>query len=191
MTVIAWDGKTLAADGLMSNGRSIMSTHGQKIFRACDYVQEQWTLQNESVLAFGVAGDFGSQSYIVNALNDVMHAEAKYPQEHSFTAVLITDAGNVWLLSKDKGDSTGFLHIVEEQYVAIGCGSDAAKAAMLAGQSALDAVAIAMDCNVYCGGDIQAWTPQHQRGNQWAAAPGEQVHNMLVSDPDQALWQAS
>lgn len=179
MTVIAWDRTSLVADGLMTHGHSIMSTRGKKIFRACDYLTDQWNLQNERVLAFGVAGDFGSASAIVDALNNMMHVHTIYPKEYAFTAILITDSGNVWLLNKDLDNDTGWLHPVEENFVAIGAGSDAAKAAMIAGKNAFDAVAIAMDCNVMCGGEIQAWEPQRTSIN------GKDV---LTSVPAQELW---
>ncbi|HBM2815633.1 TPA: hypothetical protein LU109_003542 [Enterobacter hormaechei subsp. xiangfangensis] len=159
MTVIAWDGDILAADGLTTQGQSIITTHQQKIFRSKDYPGKHWTIQDEKALTVAVAGHIGSHMPIIGNLEDGLYYDSSYPKEQAFTAIVITENGVVWVVNKDEGDDIASLMVFEGEVLAIGCGSDAATAAMIAGRNAIDAVAITMDVNVHCGGDIQAWTP--------------------------------
>lgn len=178
MTVIAWDGKTLAADGLMTYGDSIGSTRQQKIFRADDFLLSEWNLLGHRVLVFAITGIIGCEQHLISALNDSLHQDVEFPSHLNFTAFLVLDNAETWLCSKN-GDKTGVsLYRVEMDQFALGCGSDAALGAMLGGRNAIDAVAIAMDVNVYCGGEIQQWTPivSHPSGNTVFATNPNQEH---------------
>lgn len=95
MTVIAWDGKSLAADGLMVNGPTVASYHTQKIFRACDYPEQVWQMGGGAyeVLAFGFAGSCGSQFVVIDALAHGFAPDAQFPPHHAFTVLMITEEG--------------------------------------------------------------------------------------------------
>lgn len=160
MTVIAWDGETLAADGLATYGDSIGSTRQQKIFRASDYMLEGWDMLGHQVLAFAVTGLMGAEQVLISVLNDSLHQDVELGAHLSFTAFLVLDNTETWICAKRQGERGIDLYRVDMPHFALGCGADAALGALLSGRSAIDAVAIAMEVNVYCGGDIQAWTPR-------------------------------
>ncbi|HAT3959705.1 TPA: hypothetical protein I9Y37_001842 [Citrobacter freundii] len=179
MTVIAWDGNTLAADGLMTYGDSIGTTHQPKIFRASDYITSDWDVLGHKVLAFAITGLIGSEVMLVSILNNSLHTGTTFPAHMNFTALMVCEDCETWVCQK-QADHTGVtLYRVETETFALGCGSDAALGAMIGGRNAIDAVAIAMDVNVYCGGGIQVWTP---------TAVGSGKGARFVSDPDADMW---
>ncbi|HAV1601616.1 TPA: hypothetical protein JG832_002507 [Enterobacter hormaechei subsp. xiangfangensis] len=165
MTAIAWDGETLAADGLLTFGSSVGGTRTQKIYRSSDFLVEQWTMLGETVLAFGFSGDIGAHLPLISALNDVLTYETPFPRHMLLNAILITEGGDCWMYQKQRDNEFGTLYLVDMPYFSIGSGGDAATAAMIAGRNALDAVAIAMDCDVYTGGELHAWTPNRITAN--------------------------
>lgn len=179
MTVIAWDGNTLAADGLMTYGDSIGTTHQPKIFRATDFILSDWDVLGHKVLAFGMTGLIGSEVMLISILNNSLHTDSTFPNHMDFTALLICEDCETWVCQKRAGNDGVILYRVETETFALGSGSDAALGAMIGGRSAIDAVAIAMDVNVYCGGGIQAWTP---------TAVGSGKGARFVSDPDADMW---
>jgi ATP-dependent protease HslVU (ClpYQ) peptidase subunit len=177
MTVIAWDGKTLAADGLMTNGQTVASTHTQKIFRANEVLFRKWKMCGKSILAFGYAGYYGDQYPVIDALNLELTPDTVFNSDTKFTAIMIDSVGMTWLVDKGDKEIHARIYPAGAEVVAIGSGADAAYGALRAGRGATEAVLIACECNVYCGGDIQHWTPQRRHGG-------------IESVEGQSLWMA-
>ena len=143
MTIIAWDGKTLAADKrAVNNGLQRTTT---KIFRLADGS------------LFGACGDLSFCLQMKNWIADGMQSE-KFPASQRDK-----DDWQVCVLVKD-----GVLHlfertpepiIFEDAFYACGSGRDFAIAAMHCGKSAREAVEIASIYDVGCGNGIDELTP--------------------------------
>lgn len=181
MTVLAWDGYRLAADGMMTYGDAIGSLRQQKIFRPGDYqLDTEWTLLGQSIYAFGITGAIGSELPLIDVLNNELTPYSTFPKHLSFSALLISRHADVYVLHKNEGFEGISLYPVDVPFIALGCGSDAASAAMISGHKAVDAVRIAMDVNVYCGGSVQVWEPFIE--------VSELGVKKLTQDNSQTLW---
>lgn len=143
MTVIAWDGKQLAADrrisfGNLSGGRVI-------IFRLLDH-------NLKHILVGACGSSSGSQDFLhwISAgrkLEDwPTHLKEK---DNTFSAMVIEKDKRISLY-----EASPYPSILEQPFWAIGSGRDFAIAAMHCGKSAYEAVEIAIIYDVYCGNGI-------------------------------------
>lgn len=140
MTVIAWDGKTLAADKQStSNG---MARTTSKIHRVRD-----------GLLALTGAGGHG---YALLAWFNGARDPAAWPRVQD-----AEDEGSVIHFTRDGvfvygGNGCGVGEPVEDPFIAFGSGRDYAMAAMHLGKSPREAVEIAclFDINCGCGIDV-------------------------------------
>lgn len=144
MTVIAWDGKTLAADKLATYGS--MSITITKLHRVPQ----------------GIVGIHGGSAHgiaIVNWMRDGA-TRSKFPKPESADVagnmLLITKSGKAFHMEGVNGPQ--FMR-VEDKCVAYGSGADFARAAMAIGLDASAAVGIASRFNVYCGNGIDTLEP--------------------------------
>lgn len=137
MTVIAWDGKALAAD---------------KMACACGYgytVTKIHRLRDGSIAAF--SGD-GDSAMALLAWLEAARNPATYPdaQKDNDTCALVIEAGGaVWCYGK-----TPYPQRIEDKFYAMGHGRDFALAAMHLGKSAKEAVEVACALDAYCGNGI-------------------------------------
>lgn len=137
MTVIAWDGKTLAADKQCTN-----AGHGStctKIHR-CEG---------------GVVAFHGDESHAMQLLKwfDSGRDPAKWPLptgKDTADAVFVSYDRKLWKYSGPYGA------LVEDPFAAAGSGRDYALAAMYLGKTARDAVLVASALDVYCGNGVDA-----------------------------------
>lgn len=144
MTVIAWDGNTLAADRQGTVGNSI-SVPVRKLFRA-----------NNGNLV-GVSGDGG---YAMSWLA-WYQAGAKPEDLPSFqldkdnwcAALVITPDRRIFRYEK-----AAHPWEIEAPQAAIGCGMDFAMMAMYLGKTARDAVLLTSDLNPFCGHGVDTLT---------------------------------
>jgi hypothetical protein len=140
VTVIAWDGKTLAADKRGSQNGFTFSV--RKIFRCGDRIV---AFSGES----GRVGDF--LSWLQNDADPT-----KYPENKGDNCV--------WMLAIradgtiEKYETSGYPIIVEETHFASGSGRDYATAAMYLGCDAKTAVEIACRFDEGCGNGIDTLT---------------------------------
>lgn len=135
MSVIAWDGKTLAADRQASCGGRITTT--VKIFSHDDKL-------------IGLIGPHESAhrlyNWILNGMNPI-----------SFPANLETDGGipTVYVIHKSghtvKFEDCPYPIVIKDKLWADGGGGDLALGAMAMGATAAEAVEIASKYNVHCG----------------------------------------
>ena len=144
MTVVAWDGTTLAADKRATNNGLHRTV--RKIYRL-----------NDEELA-GVAGDFADSEAILAWLRGSRNPDT-FPQlpdrDSARVLVLRRIAGGVRvLLYEARAIPIEF----EERHFAMGCGRDYAMAALYLGKSAVEAVAIASALDCYCGNGIDTLT---------------------------------
>lgn len=138
MTVIAFDGKTLAADKRCTVAGQILTT--TKIFR----------VNGELV---GISGD---AAFCAEALNWIRAGcePSKYPpelrdREKMVNVLLIRKNGEVW-----RFEDSPFPYQLFGPFYAIGGGSDFALAAMHLGNTAHQAVEVAIALNSGCGNGV-------------------------------------
>lgn len=135
MTVIAWDGFTLAADK-QSTQYSQKRTTG-KIFKHID---------SNGIKLFGICGDYSAGREIIEWARSGMTGE--YPDnkaandELKCTVVMIDQEKNIF-----KFENTRYPMPIYDKYYAAGSGQDYAIAAMHCGKTAKEAVEIA---SIYC-----------------------------------------
>lgn len=144
MTVIAWDGKTLAADR-ESSGTYVKFGSARKIGRAVDGS------------LYGIAGEAAfnrelERWFLCGAVPEAFPEVQRDKDDHS-TLLWITLSGAVKVIQR----SPYPIELLDTQY-AIGAGKEAAMAVMLCGHDAIKAVEIASLVCVGCGNDIDALT---------------------------------
>lgn len=138
MTVIAWDGKTLAADKLACNGSTKSTT--TKIFR-----------HDDCLLA--VTGNLSIGMEMVNWARSGYKPE-EYPASNrnlneGCSLIKIEPNGDVW-----KYESAPFPFKLEGRFLAFGSGDECAYVAMHCGATAAEAVAATSLFNTGCGNGI-------------------------------------
>ena len=144
MTVIAQDGKTLAADRLLSIGDSKGTI--TKIFKS-----------EQKQILFGAAGPTNSCKLMANWIfNSGLCCD--FPKEQlanstSCCCIVIT-ADKAILRYSNSPEPT----ILEDTFCAIGTGRDFALAAMYLGKTAKEAVEVACALQIHCGNGIDTLT---------------------------------
>ncbi len=151
MTTIAWDGTVLAADTQATTGGIICSLKERKIF--CPSISEQWNIGGDRVVALGCAGDCGAEYELINHLSTGLSYSSEFVPSLDFSALAVVARGKVYLIIKNAGDKTASISLQRDPY-ALGSGGTIAKTAMHCGESAFDAVRIAIEMDVYSGGKI-------------------------------------
>lgn len=140
MTVIAWDGTTLAADKMLSDNI---------VWRTCKKIREV----NGCLIA--TCGDADLTREVVAWL-----ANGGFPEDFPESArhvdnlsevLVITEYGEIHMYQR-----TPYPIIVEGNIVAMGNGRDAAMAVMALGHDAIKAVEIANQVCTGCGGGIDS-----------------------------------
>lgn len=142
MSVIAWDGKTLAADrqATAGNGRKMRAT---KIY------------QLDSGAVVGFVGDL-DQGARVLAWMEAGAKDEDFPKpidEESRTTVIIAQDGECQVCWGD----FPLTHAVDEPFYAFGSGADLALGALAVGATAVQAVEIACQFNADCGRGVVAY----------------------------------
>ena len=143
MSVIAWDGHTLAADKRASFGNLIRTT--TKIFRCRD----------GGLLAYAGDASFGEQ---VRAWYEAGAVAADFPPSQRDK----DDWAGMLVILRDRRiaryERTPYPVFYEDETFAIGCGRDFALAAMHLGKTAREAVEVAIALDSGCGNGIDALT---------------------------------
>lgn len=146
MSVIAWDGKTLAADKRATLGSLIRTT--TKIFR-----------HGDALLAYAGDQSFGEQIkawWIAGA--DPEKFPASQRDKDDWAGLLVirprADPG----LRIARYERTPHPLFFEDETFAIGCGRDFAMAAMYVGKTAREAVEVAIALDSGCGNGIDTLT---------------------------------
>lgn len=149
MTTIAWDGKSLSSDSQSTTGSLVTSLTEKKIYRA----GIDWQICGEKVTALGLAGDCGANIDVIAALKSDLNTKSKFSPAYDFTALVVTQRKSCFLIFKEK-DKELPLICEQVQPYAIGSGADIARAAMHMGKSAAESVHIAIELDIYSGGDV-------------------------------------
>lgn len=137
MTVIAWDGKTLAADKMACSagyGYTVTKLH---------------RMRDGAIVAFAGDGDgaMALLAWLNAAQNPAAYPEAQ--KDNDTSALVVRPDGSVWSYGK-----TPYPQRIECARYAMGHGRDFALAAMHCGKSAREAVEVACELDVFCGNGI-------------------------------------
>ena len=145
MSVVAWDGKTLAADRQATNADMRVK------------VSKAMRLQSGSIAAF--TGDLEQGLILVRWYQDGACRD-KWPafqRSSDWTRLIIADrydqSSSVVLIYEKEPEPQTF----DERFMAWGSGRDLAMGAMAMGADAKRAVEIASMYNVYCGGGVDVF----------------------------------
>lgn len=155
MTTIAWDGVTLAADSQASASDAICTMREQKIFIPRD--GEEWTVNGERVVAIGYSGDCGTEYEVHDLMRSGLTYATTFTPEPSFGALAIIGAGRAYIVSKNQDKTHASISLQLDPY-GMGSGGVIARTAMSCGKSAIDAVKVAIEMDVYSGGDVHHFT---------------------------------
>lgn len=139
MTVIAWDGTTLAADRMVTSG--VLSFATTKIF----------SLEHEVI---GVAGDSAHSVALYRWRKSGADIE-KYPKpikEDDFAKLIVINKDGLF----ESGGASPYLIKNENKMAAYGCGAEMALMAMSMGKTAKEAVIATCELNVFCGMGVDA-----------------------------------
>lgn len=140
MTVIAWDGKTLAADKLCCNGSTRNTT--TKIFR-----------HGDDLLA--VTGDLSGGMEMLYWYRDGAESSKfppanRDPQKSGYCSLIVIKSDKtVW-----KYEVSPYPFLLEGSFNAFGCADEAALVAMACGKSAAQAIELVSRFNTGCGNGI-------------------------------------
>lgn len=138
MTVIAWDGKTLAADKRATNNGHASTT--TKIQRVGD-------------MLIGMAGDAcyarAMLEWARTGFDPATFPEHQKSKDDFVRFVVIEKSGRIL-----EYELTPYPVVVEDRTIAVGSGRDYALAAMHLGKNAQEAVKVACALDIYCGNGI-------------------------------------
>jgi len=141
MTVIAWDGKTLAADKRVEYNCLQRTT--TKIFRVRDGL-------------IGLVGN-GAHANQMRAWYEAGALPEKFPDaqknKDDWVTTVIIRVDGIWVYER-----TPYPTKIEDTIYASGCGRDYALAAMYLGHTSREGVAVASVFDVYCGNGIDELT---------------------------------
>lgn len=142
MTTIAWDGKTLAVDSMVTSGGVVISTKEQKLFL--------------NVGRFKAVAIAGSIVQLLPLIDWIREGENGDPPKMDDTdsVMCVTDKGlllTFWHGYSNTGQGC-------DGVSAGGNGYEIAMGAMDAGATAVEAVKIACKRNIYTGGRVRSYT---------------------------------
>lgn len=143
MTIVAWDGKTLASDSRL--------TADDAAWACCKKIKkvDGWLI--------GAAGNWDMLTHFLAKFNPECIANNKAyapinpaPSKGDFEALAISPKGKVYFVE----DSGVFGVIQTEGFIAIGSGGIPAMVAMSCGKDAVEAVKVAIKYGRGCGGKV-------------------------------------
>lgn len=140
MTVIAWDGATLAADSQLNYGNTRLAC--EKLF----------SLPDGGIVGF--AGDAAKCQRLLRWLR----GEGPRPRRLANAHAIRVDAAGVAYLYAETSEAER----ITSRYVAIGCGDDFAMGCMVSGRSSAEAVALTIEHNSQCGPPVVTLQPGKQ-----------------------------
>lgn len=148
MTTIAYDGVTLAADGLCTSGNAIHGRNQEKVFA----LQVNWG--GTKIPAYFAAAGSIENTWIARAYlegEDILSPKRRLSLPESFDGLIVLGDGQCFSV---EGTMTPFPC---EYPCSLGSGANFALAAMTMGKSAIEAVEVAAQLDVYTGGTIRTY----------------------------------
>lgn len=144
LTVICWDGHTLATDSMLTAGDDVVT----KSFNKLTVFKEDITYMNDKILALGIAGEC---SHFDRVLNWFLTGEEA--DDHN-TACIVVGVKYAYELEPKSG---WMIKHNKKEKLAVGSGCVWALSAMRLGFDSKQAVRHAIDNCTSCGGKIRSW----------------------------------
>jgi ATP-dependent protease HslVU (ClpYQ) peptidase subunit len=144
MTIVCWDGETLASDSRVCSGTIIVDDRHKKIFEISGVHNE------DSLLAAGFAGVVAHWGYI----RDQLKSSESFDPSHEVCAIVI---GELYNYTVEVGQKF-MLQYNKKVKLAVGSGQDFALSAMSLGLSAEQAIKHTIKHDSGCGGRLQTWS---------------------------------
>lgn len=150
MTVIAWDGRTLATDSRSNSGSQITSNRKQKLFDLTQDGRPSVYYEGDILLACGLCGKIVDMYKLLDQISDLKDSELELD-----VAGIFIGLNKAYLLER------GECHLIPyplDQKLTEGSGGEFALAAMALKRNAVQAVKLAIKLDSACGGEIQTWS---------------------------------
>lgn len=151
MSVVAWDGTTLAADKQVTYGD--MACLGKKLF-----------LSDDGLTVMAKVGDSAHGAVMMEWYTEVMAARSAGLEEPEFPKIeSYADSFTILIVATPEGamyfEQTGMGYPIRvyQGNMAWGSGREFAMGAMVMGASAIDAVGVAIDLDIHCGKGVEAY----------------------------------
>jgi ATP-dependent protease HslVU (ClpYQ) peptidase subunit len=144
MTIVCWDGETLASDSRICSGTTIVDDRHKKIFKISG------EYEGDSLLAIGLSGVVSQWGYVIQQLK----SGEPFDQDHEVSAIVI---GKLYSYNVEAGQRFLGQYSKKIQLV-VGSGQDFALSAMRLGLNAEQAVKHTIKHDASCGGRLQTWS---------------------------------
>lgn len=154
MTIIVWDGKTLASDSQSTTVGVISSVTSKKIFVSTP--SDAWGIFNEEVLAFAVSGNSGSEIEFADKLRQGLEYDTIFTKTSDFYIFVITKH-NAYGVTKNKDTDNVLIFPIDDK-CSTGCAWVMAVPLLYMGMGSEKIVEIVCNLDIYCGGEIQTFT---------------------------------
>lgn len=151
MTVIVWDGTTLAADSRVTSASHLVSDDHDKIISLKTTTAEY---RGDKLLAIGMAGLLADYDKVMSMIFTDNFGYEDLGIDHEIDAILVGEK-NVYNLESGKSFLIRYNRSVK---LAVGSGEPFAMVALKQGKNAKQAVKVAMSLDCGCGGDIKSMT---------------------------------
>lgn len=138
MTIIVWDGKTLAGDRQSTYGNA--KRYATKIFRARD---------GAALVGFAGSAAVGMEMlhWFEEGMDPSKFPELQKVKDEHVNMLVVWKDGTIQEFGR-----TAYAEQIDGPFVALGCGHDFALAAMHCGRNAVEAVELTCQLDVHCGG---------------------------------------
>ena len=142
MTTIAWDGKTLAVDSMVTSGSTIISIDQEKLF-----------IDIGRYKAVAISGSIVCMEALIEWICNGENGDP--PKVDDYDSLMCVDEdGRMLTFWHDSSKKPQY----NSGITAGGNGHEIALGAMEAGATAVEAVEIACKLNIYTGGKVQSYT---------------------------------
>lgn len=148
MTVIVWDGITLASDSRITNLSHLITDNYKKIYS----LSLGYSYHGDELLAIGMAGTVADFDKLLEMITSKTVGYLQHDYTVEVDAIII---GEKFVYEMEEGQTFLIRH-ERNTKLSIGSGGSFARAALHLNKNAKQAVkvAIALDCS--CGGEIQS-----------------------------------
>ncbi len=147
MTIIAYDGKTLACDSRYTAGSTIITNVGTKLYKLNDV-----TYFGDILRYIGMSGACSDYDKVVSFLHSQEFPGG--PIEHDVHAIIL---GDVYIYKLEESSSF-LIRYPKKQKLTCGSGGRWASSAMSLGLTAIEAAKHAVKHDSSCGGKIRSVT---------------------------------
>lgn len=149
MTVIAWDGVTLAADSRVTSASHLVSDDHDKIMYLdnCSYLDDK-------LIAIGMAGLLADYDKVLSMLHTDGFGYTNIEIDHEIDAIVI---GEKYVYNLEAGKCF-LIRYKKETKLAVGSGEPFAMLTLKQGKNAKQAVKAAMLLDCGCGGSVKSMT---------------------------------